>query len=82
MNERNFFIFVQYFCEFRCIFDEMFDLIFAKFLFNFRSIKIEIFRIKKIIFLREKLDIEGKVENFNEFRKNFERIPESFVQIS
>ena len=38
-NERNSFIFVQNFREFRCIFDP--------FSFNFRSIKIEMFQFSR-----------------------------------
>ena len=79
MNEQNSIIFVQNFREFRCIFDEIFDLIFpkisyifTKFLFNFRSIKIKkfSFRIKKIVFLRKKgRKFRTSFANFETFAK-------------
>ena len=86
MKEQNLFNFVQNFREFRCIFAEIFDLIFAK-KFHFRVIFVQfsfgknqnfLFHNKKIFCLRKKKDFAGEVENFNEFRENLKRISLKF----
>ena len=55
LNEIRSFLFKIFFREFRCIFEKSFDLIFAKFSFNFNTIEIKMFpfRIKKIVYLRK-----------------------------
>ena len=80
------------FCEFRCIFDELFSLISANFLifleifvqFSFDKNRFFSFRIKKIVFLRKKALKERSktLSNIAKISNDIHEFRENFERIS